>query len=63
MIYLKILDHDYSNKHYTTKELHKLTTENFATRLKQAKLATKAAIDDLVEKIDFGNKLKNLHKY
>ena len=38
--------------------LHKnLTAENFATRFKQANIATKTDIDDFVEKADFDDKL------
>ena len=39
-----------------------MTAENFSARLKQANLATKAGIDNFLEKIDFDNKLKNLNK-
>ena len=55
----KILDHDHS-KYITTQEFKKLTVENFTARISQAKLATKANIDDFVEKTDFDNKLKKL---
>ena len=44
----KITGHDYSNKYINTQELNKLTSENFAGRLKQANLATK---DDTAESI------------
>ena len=40
----------------------KLTSENFAVRLAQWNLATKAVIADIVEKTDFDDKLKNLIK-
>ena len=46
----------------TTEEVNKLTAEHFARRLKKAKLATKADIDDFVEKINFDDKLNNLNK-
>ena len=51
----KILDHD---KYVTTQEFNKHTTEHFATKLKQAKLATK----NFVKKTDFDDKLKNFSK-
>ena len=37
----KILDHDH-DKYITTQEFNKLTADNFAARLVQANLATKA---------------------
>ena len=36
--------------------------ENFAARLKQANIATKADFDDFVENTDFDNKLKDLNE-
>ena len=39
----EILDQDH-DKSTTTQEFNKLTVENFATRLKQARLATKADV-------------------
>ena len=48
----KITDHNHE-KYITTPEFNKLTAENFAARLKQANLVTK---------IDFDDKLKNLNK-
>ena len=45
-----------------TTQLNKLTVGNFAARLKQANLATKADIDGFVEKTDFDDKLKSLIK-
>ena len=47
----KILDNP---KYITSHEFNKLTTENFASRLKQA---------DLVNKTDFDNKLTNFNKH
>ena len=41
-------DHDLGNKYI--QEINKLTTENFEVRLKQAKLATKADVANLVKK-------------
>ena len=58
----KILDHDHNNKYIATQEFNKLTAETFTARLKQANLATKTDIDDLLEKTDFDNKLKKLNK-
>ena len=42
-------DHDHSNKDITKQELNMLAVD-FAARLKQANLATKADIDHFVEK-------------
>ena len=58
----KITDHDCSNKYITTQEFNKLTTDNFAGRLKQANLATKFGIDEFVERADFDDKLKSYFK-
>ena len=58
----KITDHDHNNKYITTKAFNKLTIENFAVRSKQANLATKADIDDFVEKTDINDKVKNSNK-
>ena len=44
-------NHDHSNKCITIQEFNKLTSENFATRLAQVKLATKYDIVDFVKKI------------
>ena len=52
----KIFDHKY-DKYIAPKEFNKLTSENFATRLTQGKLATKADIADIVKKTDFNEKL------
>ena len=57
----KINDHDH-DKYITTREINKLTAENFAARLWQAYLASKSDIADFVRKTDFDNKLKNLNK-
>ena len=53
----KITDHDHGN-YITTQEFNKLTADNFAAR--QANLATKFDIDDLVEKTTFDDKQKKL---
>ena len=42
----KKLNDDHGNKYITTQEFNRLTAENFAARLKQANLATKAEIAD-----------------
>ena len=47
-IYKKIPDQD----KYITPEINKLTAKKFVARLKQAKLATKDDIDDIVTKTD-----------
>ena len=52
MIEKKVTDHDHDN-YITTSEFNKLTTENFAARLAQANLVTKA---------DFDAKLTSLNK-
>ena len=57
----KILDRDY-RKHITTHKFNKLTADNFAARLAQAKSATKDDIADFVKKTDFNNKIKRLMK-
>ena len=57
----KILDVDH-DKYITTQEFDKIK-ENFAARLREAKLATKADISDSVEKTDFVAKLKDFNKY
>ena len=48
----KVTDHNH-DKYITTSEFNRLTTENFAARLAQAKL---------VPKTDFDAKLTNLNK-
>ena len=45
-----------NDKHVTTKELKRLTAENFTARSKQGNLATKADIDDFVKLTDFDKK-------
>ena len=40
------------DKYLTTQEFNKLTSENFAARLKQTNLPTKAEIADFVKKTD-----------
>ena len=56
-IQIKILN-DY--KYVTTTEFNKLKLENFATRLKQAKLATKDDIANFVKKTDSDGKPMNI---
>ena len=55
----KITDHNH-DKYITTPEFNKLTSENFAARLKQANLASKSDIANFVNKTDFNNKLKDV---
>ena len=43
------------------KNLLKITSENFAARLKQGNLATKSGIDDFVEKTNFDDKHHHHH--
>ena len=54
----KIPNHD---KYFTTPDFNKLTSENFAARLKVAKLATKDDID-FVKETDFDGKLINTNR-
>ena len=54
-----ITDHNH-DKYITTPEFNKLTSENFAARLKQANLASKSDIANFVNKTDFNNKLKDV---
>ena len=56
----KITDHDHNNKYITTQELNKLTSENFAARLKQANLTNNADTADFVKETDSDNKLKTV---
>ena len=56
----KITDHNHNS--ITTPEFSKLTLENFAARLKQADLASKINVVDLVKKTDFDNKLLGFNK-
>ena len=49
----KITDHD---KYITTEEFNGLMVENFGTNLKEAKLATKDDITDLVKTMYFDKK-------
>ena len=58
-------DHDHSNKSITIQEFHKLTAQNFASRIAQANLASKSDIDALVKKrltINYDDKLKTSNK-
>ena len=56
----KNFDQDHSNKYITTHKFNKLTSENFAAKLKQVNLASKSDIAKLVTKIEFDNKLKDV---
>ena len=55
----KITDHNH-DKYITTPECNKLTSENFAARLKQANLASKRDIANFVKKASFDEKLKTV---
>ena len=50
------------NKYITTLEFNKLIAENFSARLKQAILASKSDIVNLVNKTEFDNKLLGVNK-
>ena len=52
-------DHNH-DKYITTAEFDKLTSENFAARLKQANLEIKSDIANFVNMTDFINKLKDV---
>ena len=56
----KITDHNHNS--ITTAEFSKLTLETFAARLKQADLASKINVVDLVKKTDFDTKLLGFNK-
>ena len=53
---------DNSNLVIITDEFNKLFAENFAVRLAQVELATKADIADFVYLLHFDDNLKNLNK-
>ena len=58
----KLTNHDH-DKYITTPEFNKVTAENFAARLKQANLVTKAYFDDKLKSINrkiSSNKTKHL---
>ena len=57
----KITDNDVG-EYISTQEFKKLTIDNFASRLKQANLASKNDTADFVKNIDFDKKLKNYNK-
>ena len=57
----KILD-NHNNKCITIQEFNKLTAEHFTATLKQANLAIRTDIDDLVEKTETDGKLKHFNK-
>ena len=62
LLSLKITtDHD-QEKHITTQEFNKLTSENFAARLAQANLASKNDIPIFEKKIGFNKELKRLNE-
>ena len=51
-----MLDHKH-DKYITTEEFNKLTADNFAARIKEAKLVTKTDIADFPQKTDLNDKL------
>ena len=51
-------DHD---KYITTQEFHKITKQNFAVILKEAKVVIKGDIADVVERTYFDKKLKRFY--
>ena len=55
----KIPDH---SKYSTTSDFNKLAVENFAERLKEAKLATKSDIDNFIKDTDVDDKLGKYNK-
>lgn len=57
----KILGRDQDN-YINTQEFNKLMANNFAARLAQAKLATKANIADVKKETDFDKQIKNSSK-
>ena len=57
----KITDNDVG-EYISNQEFKKLTIDNFASRLKQANLASKNDTADFVKNIDFDKKLKNYNK-
>ena len=56
----KDLKHD--DKHITTPEFNKLTSENFVARLAQGNLANRNDIANFVNKTDFNRKILGLNK-
>ena len=57
----KITDHNH-DKYITTPEFNKLTSENFAVRLKQANSASKRDIANFINETDFDDIPKHLNK-
>ena len=57
-----ISDHDHSNKYIMTQQFNKLMSENFASRLTQANLASNNGIASFVKNTDFDDKLKTFNK-
>ena len=50
------------SKYITPPELHKLTSQSFASKIAQANLASKNDIANFVKNTDFDGKLKKLNK-
>ena len=53
---------DHHAKYASIQEFNKLTSDNFAARLEQAKLAIRADIADFIKTTYFDDKLKKLNK-
>ena len=62
LLSLKITTDNDHEKHITTQEFNKLTSENFAARLAQANLASKNDIPIFEKKIGFNKELKRLNE-
>ena len=58
----EITDYRHSNKHVTTSEFNKLTSNIFAARLKLGNLASKINNVNFVNNADFDESLSNLNK-
>ena len=58
MKYIKITDHNHSNK-YFTQEFNELTAQHFAARLSKENLVSKNDNAALVKKTDFDDRIKN----
>ena len=53
------IDHDH-DKHITTQEFNKLTSENYNARLKEANSGSKHDIANFVKKTEYDNRLKDV---
>ena len=57
----KVLAHNH-DKYVTTQKFNELRRDDFAAKLKQAKLATKDDIADFIKRTNFDEKLKKITK-